>query len=89
MPSPSLPTQRIDVVGLHEAVRTGPDRERHGLTSGEVLLPRDRHPKATKRSIAELGLRTGLDEAATSGSRQEEETTSEPAMADYISRRSP
>ena len=36
MPSPSPPTHRLDVVGLHEAVWTRPDRERDGRVSGEV-----------------------------------------------------
>ena len=40
MPSPT-PTHRLDVAGLHEAVRTRPDRERHGRVSGEEPLPRD------------------------------------------------
>ena len=78
MPSPSLPTHRLDVESNHEPVRTDPDRERHGRACGEVPMPRDGDSETTKRRIAELGLRNGLDEAA-SPARQDEETASEPA----------
>ena len=90
MPSPSPPTHRLDVEGLHEAIQTLPDRERHRSAFGEVPLPRDGDTEPTKRRITELSHRARVDEAAPCNyTGQYEEASSKPSMTSTISRRSP